>query len=333
VSWIRESLSLRVSESQLLCLDQTLLPHQEVWQEGTHPDQMEALIQNLQVRGAPLIGVAAVLCLGLFAQKQNPSEEEFRRQALRLRESRPTAVNLMRAIDRLLEKSSDGAAALFAEALEIFDEDVALCAAIGKNGAELIVDGEGVLTHCNTGGLATVGMGTALGVITTSFTQGKKIHVYVDETRPLLQGGRLNTWELEKAKVPYTLICDNMAGFLMSKGKVQKVIVGADRIAMNGDFANKVGTYSLAVLCKHHGIPFYTAAPATTLDPDCESGSNIPVEERAADEVRRDWAPKSAPVWNPAFDVTPAELVSGWILDKEVVSFEDVQKGRLKELV
>ncbi|NCN95825.1 MAG: S-methyl-5-thioribose-1-phosphate isomerase, partial [Bdellovibrionales bacterium] len=176
-------------------------------------------------------------------------------------------------------------------------------------------------------------IGTALGVITKSFEKKKKIHVYVDETRPLLQGARLNTWELEQGKVPYTLICDNMAGFLMSKGKIHKVIVGADRIAMNGDFANKVGTYSLAVLCHYHRIPFYTAAPGTTLDGQCESGDQIPVEQRKPEEVLMSWAPKTAQVWNPSFDVTPAELVTGWILDKGVFNLNDIKNGKLRELV
>jgi methylthioribose-1-phosphate isomerase len=186
---------------------------------------------------------------------------------------------------------------------------------MASNGASLFESGEGVLTHCNTGGLATVGVGTALGVIRRAFEQGKKLHIYVDETRPLLQGARLTAWELQRLKIPFTLICDNMAASLMRQGFVQKAITGADRIALNGDFANKIGTYSVAVNAHHHGIPFFVAAPMTTVDLRCESGADIPIEERAAEEVRGG-AAKDCAVYNPAFDVTPAKLVGGYVLDK-----------------
>jgi methylthioribose-1-phosphate isomerase len=327
------ALSLKVEDQRLFCLDQTQLPHREVWVDATSPQEMDRVIKNLQVRGAPLIGVAAALCLGLYVERENPSPSDFERRALMLRQSRPTAVNLMSAVDRLLRVYREEPLGVAREALNIFEEDVALCARIAENGAELIGQGDGILTHCNTGGLATVGAGTALGVILKAHEQGKDVHVYVDETRPLLQGARLNTWELEKSRVPYTLICDNMAAFLMAQGKVSKVIVGADRIAMNGDFANKVGTYSLAVLCHYHRIPFYVAAPGTTLDVSCASGKEIPIEERSSAEVLREWAPKGADVWNPAFDVTPWELVSAWILDRGVFYPEEVRKGVLKEQV
>lgn len=327
----RESLSLKLENDQLFCLDQTALPHQEVWVNATDPAKMIDVIQKLQVRGAPLIGVAAGLCLGLYLKRETPSREKFLKTAQALRDSRPTAVNLMVAIDRLLRVYQESPEQVYPESLRLFDEDVDLCQRIARNGAAVIEYGDQVLTHCNTGGLATVGIGTALGVLTTAQEEGKDIQVYVDETRPLLQGARLNTWELEKADVPYTLICDNMAAFLMAKGEVDKVIVGADRIAANGDFANKVGTYGLAVLCKHHKIPFYVAAPVTTLDPECPNGAAIPIEERSPQEVRREWAPGKAPVWNPAFDVTPAALVSGWILDTGLFDQSDVARGVLKE--
>ncbi len=327
----RSSLSLKLENERVFCLDQTQLPHVEKWVDATEPEVMVQVIKDLRVRGAPLIGVAAALCLGLYQKRENPSAEQFFAVANSLRSSRPTAVNLMWAIDRLIRIYKEAPERVFNESIQIFDGDVSLCENIAKHGSALIESGDGVLTHCNTGGLATVGIGTALGVLTKAHQDGKEIKVYVDETRPLLQGARLNTWELKKAGVPYQLICDNMAGALMSKGKVSKVIVGADRIAMNGDFANKVGTYSLAVLCHYHRIPFYVAAPVTTLDYECGSGGEIEIEERSAQEVIRDWAPKDAQVWNPAFDVTPHELVSGWILNTGVFNQDDVKSGILKE--
>jgi len=225
-----------------------------------------------------------------------------------------------------------------AEAAELlFREDVKLCEQIAKNGAELINDGEGILTHCNTGGLATAGVGTAIGIIRQAHEQGKKIHVYVNETRPLLQGGRLTAWEMGELKIPYTLLCDNMAAILMQQKKVTKVIVGCDRIALNGDFANKVGTYGLAVLAKYHGVPFYVAGPTTTIDMKCETGAQIEIEQRLSAEVHGvkgafgdvTWAPTTAQVFNPAFDVTPASLVTAWILNDGIYRPENVSKGEL----
>lgn len=329
----RSSLSLRLEESRLFCLDQTELPHKEIWRDGTAPSDMESLIKRLQVRGAPLIGVAAALCLGLYVEQEQPGRSDFLTVASKLRESRPTAVNLMISIDRLIRIYEKDPEQVMTEAVQIFDEDVQLCEKMAEHGTQVVQEQDHILTHCNTGGLATVGGGTALGVLVKAHQQKKNIHVYVDETRPLLQGARLNTWELEKAGVPYQLICDNMAGFLMAQGRVNKVMVGADRIAMNGDFANKVGTYSLAVLCHYHQIPFYVVAPVTTLDKNCPSGKEIPIEEREADEVRRDWAPVLASVWNPAFDVTPASLVTGWILDTGLFHQKEVQLGQLKEQI
>ncbi|MCB0368296.1 MAG: S-methyl-5-thioribose-1-phosphate isomerase, partial [Bdellovibrionales bacterium] len=225
------------------------------------------------------------------------------------------------------------------KALQILEEDIKLCDQIAQNGAELINDGDTVITHCNTGGLATAGIGTALGVLNYAFKkQNKKIHVIVDETRPLLQGGRLTTWELQKLGIPYTLITDSMAATLMKSGKINKAIVGCDRIALNGDFANKIGTYSLAVNCFYHQIPFFVAGPYTTIDFDCNSGVDIPIEERISNEVKGFvhpnaqvlWAPELANVYNPAFDVTPAKLVSSWILDSGNYNKDNIYK--LKEL-
>ena len=336
-----ESLSLKLTDGQLFILDQQMLPDQENWVSVENPDHMIQIIKDLKVRGAPLIGIAAALSLGLWSQNK-PNLNEFLECSQSLRESRPTAVNLMNALDRMnqvAESTDVNSEAIMNKAIELYDEDVELCLKMAKAGAELINDGDNILTHCNTGGLATVGVGTALGVITQAHALGKKIHVYVDETRPLLQGGRLTTWELQKAGVPYTLICDNMSGSLMAQSKVQKVFLGADRIAMNGDFANKIGTYNLAVLCDYHNVPFYTVAPKTTIDFDCESGEKIPVELRKDSEVKGvfgtfgeiRWAPKQAETYNPAFDVTPVELLTGMVVDNQVVLRDQIKAGHLQQ--
>jgi len=254
-----------------------------------------------------------------------------------LRASRPTAVNLMNNLDRMKKvlAQDDFATALTLEALRLIEEDKQLCERIALAGSALVTPGSRLLTHCNTGGLATAGVGTALGVIARAFGEGRVDNVWVDETRPLRQGGRLTAWELGELGVPYRLITDAMAASLMAKGEVGAVWVGADRIAANGDVVNKIGTYSLAVLAKFHGIPFYVAAPRTTLDPACPNGDAIPIEQRAATEVTGvagsfgavQWAPENARVYNPAFDVTPASLISGWVLDTGVVTPEDVANG------
>ncbi len=324
-----ESTGLKVKDNRLWILDQTQLPHKETWIESRDVTSMVKIIRALSVRGAPLIGVAAALQAGFLAET-GCTPPEFESALEDLHKARPTAVNLMNAIARLRKVFlSDGLGAVPLEAEAICREDVILCQRIAKNGSSILRIGDRVLTHCNTGGLATAGLGTALGVIIHSHRSGLNLHVIVDETRPLLQGGRLTTWELEKNKIPYTLICDNMAAGMMQKGQVDKVLVGSDRIARNGDFANKVGTYSLAVLCKHHGLPFYVVAPQTTVDPECTSGADIPIEERGAGEVQGTWAPLTSPVWNPAFDVTPAELVTAWILDRGVFNQEQVRLGAL----
>lgn len=323
-----KALSLRFSENKFEVLDQTLLPHEEKWLPIESTEQMIEAIKMLRVRGAPLIGVAAALQVAQSAF-QGFTKTELLKKAQALYEARPTAVNLMNCIDRMkavIEADADKNKIL-QTAVEIFNEDVQLCERIGTYGAELIKDGDQILTHCNTGGLATVGIGTALGVIIKAHQQGKKIHVWVDETRPLTQGGRLTTWELHKHKIPFTLITDNMAAHLMSLGKITKAIVGSDRIAQNGDFANKIGTYSVAVNCQFHNIPFYVAAPFTTVDFKCVSGQDIPIEQRAASEVISTWALKESSVYNPSFDVTPASLTSGWIMDTGVYTHKDIEQG------
>ncbi len=322
------SKSLKYEQGQIFILNQQKLPHGEEWLKSQTPDDMVEFIKELKIRGAPLIGVAACICLAQYALS-GVSRGDVLLAEKKLRNSRPTAVNLMNGLDRMLsayEVSGGKASSLEEMAEDIFFEDVQLCEKIAMNGSELVKKGEGILTHCNTGGLATVGVGTALGVIQRVHEKNKDIHVYVNETRPLLQGGRLTAWELDKAQVPYTLLCDSMAAHLMAEGKVDRVFVGADRIAKNGDFANKIGTYSLAVNAKYHDVPFYVVAPYTTIDVECEKGKDIPIEQRGEDEVRGVrgsfgsvvWSPKTCEVYNPAFDVTPASLVTGWVLDRGV---------------
>lgn len=323
----RHATSLRFVNQQVEILDQRLLPHEEQWHRCESPDQLIAHIHSLAVRGAPLIGIAASLMVAQRALA-GVGPSQLLDELAALRASRPTAVNLMNYLDRLRPRIEQGASVeeIADLALAIFDEDRALCQAIGDAGLSLIPRGSRILTHCNTGSLATAGIGTALGIITHAHSQGHDISVWVDETRPLLQGSRLTTWELSRAKVPHTLICDNMAASLMAAGEVDLILVGADRIAANGDTANKIGTYALAVLAKHHGIPFYCAAPVTTIDPHCPDGSNITIEQRNAREVRGVrtaqgellLSPAETAVHNPAFDVTPATLVSAWITDRGV---------------
>jgi methylthioribose-1-phosphate isomerase len=331
------ALEADISENKFIIrlLDQTLLPHEEKWLNIETTEQMIEAIKALRVRGAPLIGVAASMMVGKLASEKK-SFDELMQKSNELYEARPTAVNLMICIDRMKQLIQQNAnlQSIIDLSVQIFNEDVELCEKMATNGASLIEDGDQILTHCNTGGLATAGVGTALGVIRKAFEQGKKIHVYIDETRPLLQGGRLTAWELQKLNIPCTLITDNMAAHLMSMGKISKAIVGSDRIAVNGDFANKIGTYSVAVNCHYHKLPFYVAAPYTTVDPKCENGKLIPIEQRQANEVKGygdlQWAPNNINVYNPSFDVTPNELVSAWILDKAVYYKNDVQKGVFK---
>jgi len=319
---ILESMALRSDGKCLWVLDQTCLPDEEIWLEAGQPQAMIHHIQRLAVRGAPLIGVAAALCLARFAE-DGAGPAELREASAMLREARPTAVNLAWAMDRMDRALAGSLEDVIREAEGIFEEDVALCEAMARHGLTLLAPGEAVLTHCNTGGLATAGIGTALGVIRRGFEQGLVRHVFVDETRPLLQGARLTAWELGRLRIPHTLITDSMAAILLRDGMVQRVLVGADRIAANGDFANKVGTYGLAVQARHHGVPFHPVAPYSTVDSMCPDGNSIPIEMRNSAEVRgyRDWrwAPKGAAVFNPSFDVTPVELVTSLVLDRGIL--------------
>ncbi|MGY5957960.1 S-methyl-5-thioribose-1-phosphate isomerase [Kosakonia sp. BK9b] len=331
-----QTTSLRVAENQLFILDQQALPQEKCWLPASTVEELVGHIHALRVRGAPLIGLSASLLLALLAE-QGANREQLAQALETLRAARPTAVNLMNNLDRmrLALAQEDRVSALATEALRLIEEDKKLCDDIARAGVALVTPGSRLLTHCNTGGLATAGVGTALGVIARAHQQGRVANVWVDETRPLLQGGRLTAWELGELGVPYQLITDSMAASLMAKGQVDAVWVGADRIAANGDVANKIGTYSLAVLAKFHGVPFYVAAPQTTLDRHCPHGDAIPIEQRAAAEVTGvagsfgavQWAPETAQVYNPAFDVTPAALISGWVLDSGVVTPADVAQG------
>jgi methylthioribose-1-phosphate isomerase len=311
-------------------IDQTRLPAELVYLDCRDVEAVWEAIKSLRVRGAPAIGVAAAMGVVVGVQRhQGDFAKRLHDVVAYLRTSRPTAVNLFWALDRVAAMArpsmspSECATRLWQEALAIRDEDAAMCRAMGRIGAELIASGDGVLTHCNTGGLATAEYGTALAVIFTAAEQGKNIHVFADETRPLLQGARLTMWELQQHGVPATLICDGMAGQVMKEGRVQKVFVGADRIAANGDAANKIGTYSVAVLARHHHIPFYVVAPSSTFDLSLSNGTEIPIEQRDPREITHGFgkpiAPEGASVYNPAFDVTPADLISGIVTEKGII--------------
>jgi methylthioribose-1-phosphate isomerase len=317
-------------------VDQRKLPQHHEIAEFTDHEGVARAIREMYVRGAPAIGAAAAYGLALAAQNSKASTtsallNELEAAATVLREARPTAVNLFWALDRVLktaykaksEEPTEVRRRVVAEAQRIADEDVATNRRIGEYGAALLPAGATVLHHCNTGSLATVDYGTALGVIRAAHEQGKGIHVLVDETRPRLQGAKLTTWELKRLGVPQTLIADNAAGHFLQSGRVDAVIVGADRVARNGDVANKIGTYELAVLAKENGVPFYVAAPTSTVDMSAPSGAAIPIEERAAEEVT--WiggehiAPDDVPVANPAFDITPHRYVTAIITEQGVV--------------
>lgn len=311
-------------------IDQTRLPNETSFVTcRTHTEVAEA-IRKMVIRGAPAIGVAAAMGVALGAQKSQNLEADMPVICETLAKTRPTAVNLFWAIDRMRgvyeankHLGPDAVRArLIEEAQHIREEDIAINEAIGRNGAPLVPDGKTVLTHCNAGALATAGYGTALGVIRAAVEMGKKIDVFADETRPFLQGARLTAWELQRDGIETTLITDNMAGHFLKSGRIGCVVVGADRIAANGDVANKVGTYSVAVLAKENGVPFYVAAPISTLDLSLESGDEIPIEERAGKEVTHmrgvAVAPEGIKVANPAFDVTPNRYVTAIITERGV---------------
>ena len=317
-------------------IDQTRLPVECVEIECRTAENVWEAIRSLRVRGAPAIGVAAgygiVLGLQQSVSADRPAfDEKLVEVADYLAGSRPTAVNLFWAIARMRKlasslpelSSNKMLERLLDEARQIEREDREMCAAIGRAGAELISDGDGILTHCNAGGLATAGDGTALSVIFAAAAQGKQIQVFVDETRPLLQGARLTAWELMQRNVPATLICDSTAGWVMKEGRIQLAVTGADRIAANGDAANKIGTYSVALLAKAHGIPFYVAAPSSTFDLSLETGAQIPIEQRNSEEIThgfsRQTAPDNVDVYNPAFDVTPAEYITAIITERGLI--------------
>jgi methylthioribose-1-phosphate isomerase len=322
-------------EGFLRLLDQTQLPVTLTYRDCRTVEDVWEAIRTLRVRGAPAIGVAAAM--GVVVGVQACANVDGYAKRLRdvtayLRSSRPTAVNLFWALDRMercFEQECrqggprEWTRRLLAEALAIEDEDRRMCRAIGAAGAPLIGEGQGVLTHCNAGGLATAEYGTALAALFTAAEQGRRFHVWADETRPLLQGARLTAWELRQAGIPVTLICDSMAAQVMKEGRVQLVVVGADRIAANGDTANKIGTYGVALLARAHGIPFYVAAPSSTFDLSLPNGDGIPIEQRDPREITHGFGQQTAPdgvgVYNPAFDVTPHHLIAGIITEKGLI--------------
>jgi methylthioribose-1-phosphate isomerase len=336
------------ANNHLRLLDQTRLPAEEVWLELDDEHAVAAAIKEMRVRGAPAIGVAAAYGVALAARRIAAGDMPFFLAHLDgaialLGATRPTAVNLFWALERMRKVAracvtpDEARARLLAEALAIQTEDVAANRALGRLGAALIPDGATVLTHCNAGALATAGYGTALGVIRAACAAGKRVQVVADETRPLLQGARLTAWELARDGIATTLIADTMAGSLMRRGLISCVVVGADRIAANGDVANKIGTYQVAVLAKEHGIPFYVAAPTSTLDLTLASGDEIPIEERRPEEVTHFGGVQTAPdgitVANPAFDVTPARYVSAIITERGIARapYEESLSNLLRE--
>jgi methylthioribose-1-phosphate isomerase len=326
--------TIQWTDSGVVMIDQTRLPREQVFVTCKTYEEVADAIKTMIIRGAPAIGVAAAMGVALGVQNAGPENLDAQVDTIckTLAATRPTAVNLFWAIDRM-KRVYDGVRdqdlgtireTLIREARQVYLEDIAINRAIGANGADLVPDGKTVLTHCNAGALATAGYGTALGVIRAAVEQGKHIDVFADETRPFLQGARLTAWELQQDGIPATIITDNMAGHFLKSGKIGCVVVGADRIAANGDVANKIGTYSVAVLAKENGVPFYVAAPVSTLDLTLASGDLIPIEERGASEVTQvggvPLAPDGISVRNPAFDVTPARYVTGIITEHGVAA-------------
>lgn len=336
-------------DGNLLLIDQTLLPLELKEIECATIEQVWEAIRMLRVRGAPAIGIAAAygVCVGVrpaIEAGEDAFFEKLKEVTEYLAQSRPTAVNLFWGLGRMKDRArslrgkaspEELFAALLAEAQTIEEEDRAMCRAIGRHGAALLSDGMGVLTHCNAGGLATADYGTALAVIFAAHEEGKRLHVYCDETRPLLQGARLTSWELQQWGIETTLICDSVAAHVMQQGRVQAVITGADRIAANGDAANKIGTYSVALAAAAHGIPFFVAAPSSTFDLSVPRGNQIPIEERDPREVTHGFGRQTAPtgvnVYNPAFDVTPARLIQALICERGII--EPVGQERIAEVL
>ena len=320
-------------DDRVIMLDQRLLPQKEVYRVCRNYNEVAKAIRDMTIRGAPAIGVAAAMGVALGALKATPKtfDREFERILLTLGKTRPTAVNLFWALQKMRNVYSEHRSrgveivkrALKAEAQKIYTDDIAANKQLGKHGASLLRNAKRIMTHCNAGALATAGYGTALGVLRALKESGKVFEVFVNETRPFLQGARLTAWELQQLGVPMTLITDNMAGHFMNRGKVDLVVVGADRIAANGDVANKIGTYSLAVLARENGIPFYVAAPTSTVDLSLKSGAEIPIEERSSREVTEvagsQIAPDGVTAAHPAFDVTPARLVTAIITECGVI--------------
>jgi len=328
---------IKYSAGVLSMIDQRLLPGQEVWLDYTDYQGIAEAIQTMVVRGAPAIGVAAAFGAAFAAatiktEDSTSFDQQFSACCAVLAATRPTAVNLFWALERMQRVAREQQSLsldqlqqrLLLEAQQIAAEDEEINKAMGQHGQQLLPQQGRILTHCNAGALATAGYGTALGVIRAACEAGKKIEVYADETRPFWQGARLTAWELQQDSIPVTVICDNMAGYLMQQGKIDAVIVGADRITANGDVANKIGTYSVAVLAREHGIPFYVAAPLSTVDLTMSDGSQIPIEQRDRREVTHcggmQLAPDGVAVYNPAFDVTPARLVSAIITEQGIAS-------------
>ena len=346
--------TLEWTDAGVRFLDQTKLPLEETYVLATSYQQVADIITTMVVRGAPAIGVSAAMGVALGVKHTKATtipalSEEVKVICDTLAATRPTAVNLFWAIERM-RRSYEALTqtpgieiatiqtALIDEAKEMYNEDIAACKAMGKHGAALMPMAGTVLTHCNAGALATCGYGTALGVIRAAVEAGHKIDVYADETRPFLQGARLTAWELMHDNIPTTVLCDNMAGTLMRQGKIQAVVVGADRIAANGDVANKIGTYSVAVLAKEHGIPFYVAAPWSTIDRATATGDGIPIEQRSAMEVThsngKQMTPHGVGIQNPAFDVTPAKYVTGIITERGVLTapYDESMKAMLAKM-
>ena len=303
-------------KKDLFILDQTLLPEKKEFVKIEHPKQMASAIQYLKVRGANLIGITAGFSLAQYAFK-NPKSKDLKSLAKTLSQARPTAVHLSKVVELIMEQKTPEEK--LDQAISFYEKDKMACEQIAQRARPLIHHGDGLITYCNTGSLATGGIGTALGIIKQAFKDNKQIHVYTCETRPLNQGSRLSFWELKEEKIPSTLICDNMIASLISQKKIQKAFVGADRISANGDTANKIGTYNLALICQHFKIPFYVAAPDFTMDQSIPTGKEIPIEQREPSEVSTYWAKQKIDIWNPSFDITPKALITGIITEKKIL--------------